>query len=161
LPEITGPRTKLLSFSRGGAGEQAGFTLIEIMIAVAIIGILAGIAMSAYHQNVIRSQVAEGMSLITMPQRAVAGYYAERQEFPDSNAKAGLSEPPKLSSRFVAEVEVQADGVLRMQYGNRASGAISGAANQCFFEPQVNSSGIITWDVTCGFPSKYLPKTLQ
>ena len=143
------------------APGQRGFTLIEIMIAVAIIGILAGIALATYQQNIIRTQVAEGLSLITMPQRAVAGYYAERQEFPDSNAKGGLSEPTKLSSRYVAEMEVLADGVIRMQYGNRANSAIAGPANQCFFEPQANSSGIITWDVTCGFPEKYLPKTMQ
>ena len=74
---------------------QKGFTLIELMIVVAIIAILAAIAIPAYQDYVIRSQVSEGMSLLDGSKTAVAEFYSNRGHFPTNNESAGLA--PKAS----------------------------------------------------------------
>ena len=70
---------------------QKGFTLIELMIVVAIIAILAAIALPAYQDYVARSQVSEAMSLSSGAKTAVAEYYADRGAWPTSNTQAGLT----------------------------------------------------------------------
>ena len=69
---------------------QKGFTLIELMIVVAIIGILAAIAIPAYQDYTIRSQVTEGLNLAGAVKAAVAETYADRGALPDDNLEAGI-----------------------------------------------------------------------
>ncbi len=71
--------------------KQQGFTLIELMIVVAIIGILAAIAIPAYQDYTIRAQVSEGLNLAGGAKAAVAEYTMDRGSFPDDNPIAGLS----------------------------------------------------------------------
>src|ERR1044072_2197188 len=73
--------------------KQQGFTLIELMIVVAIIAILAAIAISQYQDYVIRSQVSEGSALADGTKTAVAEFYQNKGYFPIDNASAGLSTP--------------------------------------------------------------------
>ncbi|MEO7200362.1 MAG: prepilin-type N-terminal cleavage/methylation domain-containing protein, partial [Dokdonella sp.] len=68
---------------------QKGFTLIELMIVVAIIAILAAIAIPAYQDYLVRSQVSEGATLSDGAKTAVAEYYANHGKFPPSNISAG------------------------------------------------------------------------
>ncbi len=66
--------------------KQKGFTLIELMIVVAIIGILAAIAMPQYNKYVARTQVAEAFVLVAPVKRALTLYYQENGEFPEYTA---------------------------------------------------------------------------
>ena len=71
---------------------QQGFTLIELMIVVAIIGILAAIAIPAYQDYTIRAQVSEGLNLGGGAKTAVSEFYQDRGAWPSDNANAGLSD---------------------------------------------------------------------
>ncbi|NVJ60806.1 MAG: pilin [Gammaproteobacteria bacterium] len=105
---------------------NSGFTLIELMIVVAIIGILAAIAIPAYQDYTIRAQVTEGLNLAAQAKNAVSQYRYERGRLPATNASAGLPEPGELVGNFVTSVTI-VNGLIEVEYGNNANAAISGA----------------------------------
>ena len=90
---------------------HSGFTLIELMIVVAIIGILAAIGIPQYQNYVARAQVAEALSLATGAKTAVAEYFITNGTFPDSNAAVGLPTAADISGKFVRRLYVSADTV--------------------------------------------------
>jgi len=96
--------------------NQKGFTLIELMIVVAIIAILAAIAISQYQDYVIRSQVSEGSSLADGTKTAVAEYYNNYGTFQaTSNASYGLATAASISGKYVNDVDVVAGGAGKIQ----------------------------------------------
>jgi type IV pilus assembly protein PilA len=104
---------------------QKGFTLIELMIVVAIIGILAAIAIPAYQDYTIRAQVTEGMNLAAAAKAAVAEDFLNEGLPPTNRADAGM-EPlaTATSGKYVTGVEV-ANGVITITYGNEANKQIN------------------------------------
>ena len=92
--------------------KQQGFTLIELMIVVAIIGILAAIAIPAYQDYTIRAQVSEGLNLAAGAKAAVTEYYQDQGVFPGDNVTAGIEDAANIEGKYVSQVEVGANGVI-------------------------------------------------
>lgn len=122
--------------------EQLGFTLIELMIVVAIIGILAAIAIPAYQDYTIRGQVAEGLNLSSGAKEAVNAYVSEIGDWPTDNTTAGFWNPTEITGKFVNKVTI-ANGVIDVEYGGSAHTLIGGKAIQ--LTPSTNT-GSIEWD---------------
>jgi type IV pilus assembly protein PilA len=124
---------------------QRGFTLIELMIVVAIIGILAAIAIPAYQDYTIRAQVTEGLNLSGDLKAAVAEWYAQTGDWADL-ADLGISGGATVkSAKYVAQIDV-VDGVITIEYGNQANNNIVGLTLSLV--PGTNQNFDVVW--VCG-----------
>jgi type IV pilus assembly protein PilA len=114
-----------LSF-KSAARAAAGFTLIELMIVVAIIGILASMAIPAYQSYTIRAQVAEGLTLVSAAKPAVLTAFLDDGQAPADRVATGLSADATDSSGVnVLSIDV-VNGVLVITYGHSANASIAG-----------------------------------
>ncbi|ENZ7004304.1 pilin, partial [Neisseria gonorrhoeae] len=93
---------------------QKGFTLIELMIVIAIVGILAAVALPAYQDYTARAQVSEAILLAEGQKSAVTEYYLNHGEWPEDNTSAGVASSDKIKGKYVQKVEV-AKGVVTAQ----------------------------------------------
>ena len=122
---------------------QKGFTLIELMIVVAIIGILAAIAIPAYQNYTIRAQVTEGLSLADGWKTSMAEYYANNGKMP--TATTDLKGVNASSGKYVSAVNV-AKGAIEITYGNQANAAINNEILTLI--PYTSANNDIVWQ--CG-----------
>ena len=102
-----------------------GFTLIELMVVVAIIAILALMAVPLYRDKYVREQVIEAMRLTDIAKGPVAAAWATARQFPDDNAAVGLPAPDKVVSNYVKSLTVEA-GAIHVVFGNQANAALRG-----------------------------------
>ncbi|HFB8576339.1 TPA: pilin [Neisseria gonorrhoeae] len=93
---------------------QKGFTLIELMIVIAIVGILAAVALPAYQDYTARAQVSEAILLAEGQKSAVTEYYLNNGEWPKDNDSAGVASASKIIGKYVKQVEVK-NGVVTAQ----------------------------------------------
>jgi len=100
-----------------------GFTLIEMMVVVAIIAILAMIAMPSPDPTIARKQVVESMQLVEDYQKLVAFYHKSMQVFLKNNKEAGIPAADKLLGNYVDRIDLQ-DGAFHLHFGNKAHASI-------------------------------------
>jgi type IV pilus assembly protein PilA len=153
---------------------QKGFTLIELMIVVAIIGILAAIAIPAYQDYTVRSQVTEGMNLASPVETGIAEYFANTGSFPSTLSSVGISNSP--TGKYVSAVDIT-NGAIVVTYGLQANSKV--ATLNLTFTPYTDLNNDVIW--VCGLhtvptgastptgvtpgvttvPDKYLPQTCR
>jgi type IV pilus assembly protein PilA len=134
--------------------EEQAFTLIELMVVVAIIGILAAIAIPAYQNYTIRAQVSEGLSLSNGAKTSVSTYYADRGAFPTDNLEAGLEAAGSIVGRYVTSVEV-GGAVITVTYGNDAHANINANTVTLIATDHLGSLGWVCSGV--GIADQHLP----
>lgn len=115
--------------------RQGGFTLLELMIVVTIIGILAGIAMVTYNNYATRAKVVEGLIMVGRPQVAIVEFYLSQSRWPADNTEAGLIAPTAYASPYLKSITVLPAGQIEVAYTPEAgNGTI-------VFQATTNSNG--------------------
>ena len=138
---------------------QKGFTLIELMIVVAIIGILAAIAIPAYQNYTKRSHVSEGLSLAGGAKAGIAEYYSSNGTFPLGNASVGLPIAASIKGNAVKSVNVERS-LITITYNTKVDN------NKTLTLKGTPTAGGIEWKCaagtsTAGVDQKFLPSNCR
>ncbi|MBH6661898.1 pilin [Neisseria meningitidis] len=126
---------------------QKGFTLIELMIVIAIVGILAAVALPAYQDYTARAQVSEAILLAEGQKSAVTEYYLNHGEWPANNSSAGVATSSKIKGKYVKEVEVKNGVVTATMLSSGVNNEIKGKKLSLWAKRQ---DGSVKW--FCGQP---------
>ena len=105
--------------------RRAGFTVIELVLILAVVGILAAMAFPALQDQALKKQVKEALALSVVGRNGVQAAWAAEGEMPNNNTKAGIPEPEKIVGSFVSALHVH-DGAVTLTLGNQASKQLQG-----------------------------------
>ncbi|HEZ2028666.1 TPA: pilin [Neisseria meningitidis] len=128
---------------------QKGFTLIELMIVIAIVGILAAVALPAYQDYTARAQVSEAILLAEGQKSAVTEYYLNHGEWPANNSSAGVASSSEIKGKYVKSVEVKNGVVTATMLSSGVNNEIKGKKLSLWAKRQ---NGSVKW--FCGQPVK-------
>ncbi|HGH6544628.1 TPA: pilin [Neisseria meningitidis] len=126
---------------------QKGFTLIELMIVIAIVGILAAVALPAYQDYTARAQVSEAILLAEGQKSAVTEYYLNHGIWPGDNNSAGVATSTDIKGKYVKEVEVKNGVVTATMLSSGVNNEIKGKKLSLWAKRQ---DGSVKW--FCGLP---------
>nr|WP_101134219.1 pilin [Neisseria meningitidis] len=155
---------------------QKGFTLIELMIVIAIVGILAAVALPAYQDYTARAQVSEAILLAEGQKSAVTEYYLNHGEWPANNSSAGVATSSEIKGKYVEKVEV-AKGVITAEmkssgvnkeiqgkklslWAKRQAGSVKWFCGQPVTRDATNADDV-TADGNDKIDTKHLPSTCR
>ena len=131
--------------------RQRGFTIIEVMIVMTIIGILSALCIPLYQGYVTKSKISEAVVLSDGVKSAVVDYYAQQGELPADNAALRLGAPPTVRGRFVSSIAVAA-GVVIVTYGDPAL-----LGQTMTFTPTIDGA-LVRWACTTSLPQHLRPR---
>ncbi|HHK0827012.1 TPA: pilin, partial [Neisseria gonorrhoeae] len=126
---------------------QKGFTLIELMIVIAIVGILAAVALPAYQDYTARAQVSEAILLAEGQKSAVTEYYLNNGKWPENNDSAGVASASDIKGKYVKEVKVEKGVVTATMASSNVNKEIQGKKLSLWAKRQ---DGSVKW--FCGQP---------
>ena len=132
--------------------NKKGFTLIELMITVAIVGILTAIALPAYQDYTIRSQVSEGLLLTSGAKPLVGEYYSNHGTYP-TNSDVGFN---GYIGNYISKTELGEGGKIIATFGNEVNSKIAGKTVTLVPESD-SATQNLKWDCQADVPQKYLP----
>ncbi|HEZ1682484.1 TPA: pilin [Neisseria meningitidis] len=156
---------------------QKGFTLIELMIVIAIVGILAAVALPAYQDYTARAQVSEAILLAEGQKSAVTEYYLNHGKWPGGNSDAGVASSSTIKGKYVKEVTV-ANGVITATmlssgvnkeiqgkklslWAKRQAGSVKWFCGQPVTRAKATNADDVTSDTTANIDTKHLPSTCR
>lgn len=140
------------------ANLQKGFTLIELMIVVAIIGILAAVALPAYQDYMARSQLSEAMTLASGAKAAVSEYYGQNGAWAGSNTSAGLAAATDIQGKYVAQVNAASGKIIATMKG---AGVATGVSGKTLTLSAITHPGSIEWKCSSNALAKYVPSSCR
>ncbi|HFB7951658.1 TPA: pilin [Neisseria gonorrhoeae] len=126
---------------------QKGFTLIELMIVIAIVGILAAVALPAYQDYTARAQVSEAILLAEGQKSAVTEYYLNHGKWPEDNTSAGVASASDIKGKYVEEVKVEKGVVTATMKSDGVNKEIKGKKLSLWAKRE---NGSVKW--FCGQP---------
>ncbi len=138
---------------------QQGFTLIELMIVVAIIGILASIAIPAYQDYIARTQMTEAVNLASGQKANVAEIYADEGAFTDADSGSnGIPTATDISGKYVSQVAVL-NGQITSTI--KATGVSAGIVSTTLTLSPITNAGSVEWTCNSTADDKYVPKSCR
>lgn len=138
--------------------NQQGFTLVELMMVVSIIGILSSVAIPAYQDYTIRAQIAEGLNLSAGAKAAITEYFVMNGGWPNNNVKAGLVNHNNIKGKYVKSVRVNKDKI-EVMFGYDAHKAIF---NKRLTFTAVSHMGVIRWScASAAIEDNHLPSACR
>jgi type IV pilus assembly protein PilA len=136
--------------------KQQGFTLIELMIVIAIIGILAAIAIPAYQDYTVRSKISEGLNMAGAAKLAVTETFDSQGIMPVTNGESGLPSPISITGTYVSSIGVSTDGLITIHYNGSVGGKPT-ANNTTMTLTPTSTEGSMMWECRGTMADKYKP----